>query len=37
VRIGKAAIIGAGTIITKDVPAFSIVVGNPARVIKTID
>jgi acetyltransferase-like isoleucine patch superfamily enzyme len=34
VRIGKGAIIGAGTTITKDVPEYSVVVGNPARVIK---
>jgi acetyltransferase-like isoleucine patch superfamily enzyme len=33
VRIGKGSVIGAGTIITKDIPEFSIVVGNPARII----
>jgi acetyltransferase-like isoleucine patch superfamily enzyme len=37
VKIGKGAIVGAGAIVTKDVPAFSVVVGNTARVIKTID
>lgn len=30
-RIGKGAVIGAGSVVTKDVDDFSIVVGNPAR------
>jgi maltose O-acetyltransferase len=34
VRIGKGSIIGAGSVVTKDIPEFSIVVGNPAKVIK---
>jgi len=33
VRIGKGAIIGAGSVITKDVPAGAIVTGNPQRII----
>lgn len=33
-RIGNGAVIGAGSIVTKDVPPYAIVVGNPARVIK---
>lgn len=37
IRIGKWSVIGAGTVVTKDVPAYSVVVGNPGRVIKTID
>lgn len=37
VHIGKKAIIGAGSVVTKDVPDFSIAVGNPARVIKSYD
>jgi len=31
--IGQYAMIGAGTVVTKDVPAYAIVVGNPARII----
>jgi len=35
VRIGDGAIVGAGSIVTKDVPAHCIVVGNPARVLRS--
>lgn len=34
VTIGRGAIIAAGSLVTKDVPAFTIVAGNPARIIK---
>lgn len=33
-RIGKFSTIGAGTVIIKDVPPYSVVVGNPGRIIK---
>ena len=34
VTIGKKSIVGAGSIVTKSIPDYSIAVGNPARVIK---
>ncbi len=34
VRIGKEAVIGAGAVVTKDIPPYAIAVGVPARVIK---
>lgn len=34
VHIGRHSIIGARAVVTKDVPPYSIVVGNPARIIK---
>jgi acetyltransferase-like isoleucine patch superfamily enzyme len=37
VTLGKHSVIGAGSIVTKDVPEFSVVVGNPARIIKQFD
>lgn len=36
VKIGKGAIIGANAVISKDVPAYGVAVGNPAKVIKII-
>ena len=35
--IGENAIVGAGSVITKDVPANSIVAGNPAKILRYID
>jgi acetyltransferase-like isoleucine patch superfamily enzyme len=34
VTIGRGAVIGAGSVVTKDVPAFHVAVGNPANTIK---
>lgn len=34
VKIGDGAVIGAHTVVAKDVPPYSIVVGNPGRVVK---
>lgn len=35
VHIGQGAVIGAGSIVLKDVPAGAVVAGNPAKIIKT--
>jgi UDP-2-acetamido-3-amino-2,3-dideoxy-glucuronate N-acetyltransferase len=35
--IGEWAMIGAGSMVTKDVPAYSVVVGNPAKVVGRVD
>jgi sugar O-acyltransferase (sialic acid O-acetyltransferase NeuD family) len=35
-KIGKWAVVGAGSVVTKDVAPYSIVAGNPAKVIKVI-
>jgi len=37
VTIGKASIVAAGSVVTNDVPAYSIVAGNPAKVVKSLD
>lgn len=37
ISIGKNAIVGAGSVVTEDVPADTIVAGNPARILRKID
>ncbi|ANE49249.1 acyltransferase [Flavisolibacter tropicus] len=36
-RIGQGAIVGAGSVVTKDVPQNAVVAGNPARIIKYVE
>ena len=37
VHIGEHVVVGAGSVVTKDIPPFSVVVGNPARILKVYD
>lgn len=37
ITVGEKAIVGAGSVVTKDVPANAIVAGNPAKVLRKID
>mgnify|MGYP000896172991 CR=1 FL=1 len=37
ITVGEKAIVGAGSVVTKDVPAGTIVAGNPAKIIRKIE
>ena len=37
VTIGEYAMIGSGAVVTKDIPPFSLVVGNPGKIIGKVD
>ena len=37
VTIGEYAMIGSGAVVTKDVPPFSLVVGNPGKIMGKVD
>ena len=36
VRVGRNSVVGAGSVVTRDVPAFSVSAGNPARVLRLL-
>jgi acetyltransferase-like isoleucine patch superfamily enzyme len=36
VTVGEHAIVGAGSVVTKDVPAYAVVAGNPARTLRKL-
>ncbi|KAK5144678.1 hypothetical protein LTR32_003438 [Rachicladosporium monterosium] len=36
VRIGKGSVVGAGSVVTKDVPPYTVVAGNPARKLRDV-
>jgi acetyltransferase-like isoleucine patch superfamily enzyme len=37
VTVGEYALVGAGSVVTKDVPPYAVVAGNPARVLRQLD
>ena len=36
VTIGEGAVVGAGSVVTQDVPSRTVVAGNPAQVVRTL-
>jgi len=37
ITVGEKAMVGAGTVVTKDVPARAVVLGNPAKIVRFVD
>lgn len=37
VTIGEGSLVGAGSVVTKNVPPYSVVIGNPAKVIRSLE
>jgi acetyltransferase-like isoleucine patch superfamily enzyme len=37
IKIGEGAVVGAGSVITKDIPPWTIVAGNPAKILRKIE